>query len=349
MASRPFVTVIMPVRNEEDFIAESLGAVLAQDYPAARMEILVTDGMSTDRTREIVRDLAARHPEHAVRLLDNPRRIVATGLNLAMRVARGEVIARVDGHCRIARDYLSRCVAHLERGDVEGVGGPINTVASTVCGQAIAAAMSSPFGVGDSAFRTVKDRTLLVDTVAFPAYTRRAIQLAGDYDEALVRNQDDEYNYRLRKLGGRILLAADVRSDYHSRTSLPALARQYFQYGYYKVLVMRKHIRQMRARQFVPSAFVSAILVTAIGSPFGGVARAALLAVLGMYGVATVAASLASARHGRWHLLGWLLMAFPVLHIAYGLGFMAGLARYASSWPCPTNPAHGSDASGSAA
>jgi glycosyltransferase involved in cell wall biosynthesis len=245
----PLVSVIMPVRNEADFLAESLGAVLTQDYLPDRMEVLIADGMSTDGTRDIVSDLATRYPRCPITVLDNPGRIVATGLNAALRVARGEIIIRIDGHCRIASDYVSRCVDHLRRDEVDGVGGSINTVAGTAVGRAIAGAMSSPFGVGGSAFRTIKGRTMLVDTVPFPAYSRHAIDMAGPFDEELVRNQDDEYNYRLRKLGARILLAADIKSDYYSRTSLGSLWRQYFQYGYYKVRVMRKHVRQMQVRQ----------------------------------------------------------------------------------------------------
>jgi len=145
-------------------------------------------------------DTAGKHPGHAVRLLDNPGRIVATGLNAALRSARGDIIVRTDGHCRIAKDYISRCVDHLNRDSADGVGGSINTIASTPGGRAIAAVMSSPFGVGGSSFRTVKERTMLVDTVPFPAYTRRAIEMAGPFDEELVRNQDDEYNYRSRQL-----------------------------------------------------------------------------------------------------------------------------------------------------
>ena len=254
---RPFVSVIMPVRNEADFLAESLGAVLSQDYRSDRMEVLVADGMSTDGTRQIVADLAAQHPQHSVRVVDNPGRIVAKGLNAALDAAKGDVVVRIDGHCRIAHDYITRCVDHICRDDVDGVGGSINTIATTPVGQAIAAVMSSPFGVGGSAFRTVVDKTMLVDTVPFPAYTRRAIDIAGPFDEDLVRNQDDEYNYRLRKLGARILLASDVRSDYYSRTSLRSLWRQYYQYGFYKVRVMQKHVLQMQglhpnAKEFLP-------------------------------------------------------------------------------------------------
>ena len=218
------MTVVLPVRNEADFIERSLGAVLSQDYPADLVDIVVADGSSDDGTPEIVTRLMKQHPR--VRLINNPERIVATGLNRAMAQTLGDVVVRVDGHCEIASDYISRCIDHLRSG-ADGVGGPIQTIGQTPLAQVIATAMSSKFGVGDSAFRTLTDRSLFADTVPFPAYTRAIIDKAGAYDTELVRNQDDEYNYRLRKMGARLLLAADVRSRYYSRGSLKSLWRQY--------------------------------------------------------------------------------------------------------------------------
>jgi len=325
----PFVSIIMPVRNEADFLPESLGAVLSQDYPRDRMEVFVVDGMSTDLTRDIVAEMAARHPRHSVKVVGNPGRIVATGLNAALALARGEVIVRVDGHCRIAEDYVSRCVEHICRDDVDGVGGSINTVATTAIGRVIAAAMSSRFGVGNSAFRTTVGTTMLVDTVPFPAYTRRAIDIAGPYDEELVRNQDDEYNYRLRKLGARLLLASDVRSDYYSRASFRSLWRQYFQYGFFKVRVMQKHVTQMQVRHFIPLAFVLFLF----SGPLLGAAGSSLfrlwLLVVAIYGAAMLFASAAAARRLGWSRAWLLPIAFAVLHTSYGLGFLVGLVRFA--------------------
>ena len=226
----PFVTVVMPVRNEANYIARSLTSVIEQDYPAERMEIIVADGMSTDSTREIVKLFQARVAN--IRLIDNPGKIAPTGLNRATESAQGEIIARVDGHCEIAPDYLRRAIEHLQTEQVDGVGGPIETIGETATAQVIAAAMSSAFGVGDSAFRTVKDKTMLNSTIAFPVYTRAIIDRAGAYDEEMVRNQDDEYNCRLRKLGAKLLLASDVRSKYYSRGTMRKLFKQYYQYGY---------------------------------------------------------------------------------------------------------------------
>ena len=241
-----FVSVLMPVRNEGSFIARSVGSVLAQDYPPDRMEVLIADGMSTDGTRAIVAQLAAG--DSRVRLVDKPEGIVATGLNRAMRIARGDLIVRVDGHCEIARDYVSRCVAHLEDGSVQGVGGPLETIGQTPLAAAIAAAMSSRFGVGGSAFRTVRDRSMLTDTVAFPGYTRAVMTSAGPFDEELSAIRTTN-TIRLRKMGARILLAHDVHAAITAELVRLAVANTCSTGTGGGVL--QKHPRQMQPRQFV--------------------------------------------------------------------------------------------------
>jgi succinoglycan biosynthesis protein ExoA len=328
----PPVTIIMPVRNEADFITASLQAVFHQDYPPERLQILVVDGMSDDSTREIILQTVVQYPHVAMKLLDNPGRIVPKALNIALHEATGDIIVRVDGHCEIAPDYVRCCVAHLQNGKAAGVGGPIETISHTPPGQAIALAMSSPFGVGSSAFRTVKNKTLFVDTVAFPAYLRVAIDQAGPFDEELVRNQDDEYNFRLRSLGYHILLAPDVRSRYHSRASLPKLWRQYYQYGYYKVRVMQKHPRQMSRRQFVPPLFVAVVISGAVFAPFSMPVRILWLLVAGLYTTANLTASLFIAHHHGWQHLWRLPLAFATLHLSYGFGFWHGLIAFRQRW-----------------
>lgn len=328
----PLVSVLMPIRNEADFIQHSLGAVLAQDYPADCMEVLVADGMSTDRTRMIVEQLAKKHPNVSLKIVDNPGKIVATGLNIALRQARGEIIVRVDGHCEIAPDYVRRCVLHLLSGSVDGVGGSMETIGETPLAKAIAIAMSSMFGVGDSAFRTIIGRTMLVDSVPFPGYTRAVMERAGLYDEELVRNQDDEYNYRLRKLGAKILLAADVTSRYYSRSSLQSLWRQYFQYGFFKVRVLQKHPLQMRPRQFVPLLFVISLLAAVTLSVFSSVGFCFLAFVLASYLLVNLTASAWTANKSGWQYFPKLPLIFAILHCSYGFGFLVGLLHFANRW-----------------
>ena len=192
--------------------------------------------------------------------------------------------------------------------------------------------MSSQFGVGNSAFRTLSGRTILADTVPFPAYTRSIIERVGLYDEELVRNQDDEYNYRIRDIGGKILLADNVRSKYYSRGSLSKLWKQYFQYGFYKIRVLQKHPRQMSLRQFIPPLFVAALifsLILTLLSPGGWIA---LLFVGGSYLLANLTASLITASRKGWRHIVVLPLTFAVLHLSYGLGFLTGLFHFWNRW-----------------
>jgi len=322
----------MPIRNEAGFIRRSLGAVLAQDYPKEQLQIVVADGMSTDGTRAIVEQLTCEHAQ--LSLIDNPAGIVATGLNAALAHATAEIVVRVDGHCEIAHDYVSRCVEHIQTDRVEAVGGPVETIGESYVARAIAMAMSSPFGVGGSAFRRPASRTQFADTVPFPAYTRSLIDRVGLFDEELVRNQDDEYNYRLRKLGTKVLLASDVRSRYYSRATLRSLAGQYFQYGFWKVRVMQKHPRQMQPRQFMPPAFVVALIVSLLFAAFVPQARPLLVFGVAIYAaVGLLAAVLArTSRKNNWTLMPLLPVAFLVMHFSYGSGFLAGLGKFWNRW-----------------
>ena len=333
MLKKPSITVIMPIRNEEGYISNALQAVLQQDYPLEQMQILVVNGMSTDQTRPIVKNFQEKFPN--IELIDNPGRIVPIGLNIAIQKAKGDILVRVDGHCIIAPDYVSNCVKHLEQESVAGVGGPMETIGETYLAQGIAIAMSSDFGVGGSAFRT-KQRRMYVETVAFPAYPREVVERAGLFDEEMVRNQDDEYNYRLLQLGEKLLLSPDVRSRYYSRSSFKSLWRQYFQYGYWKVRVMQKHPRQLRARQFVPPLFVAGLALLILLALFRLEGLYLLGMVVGAYLLANLSAAvLTSARRG-WSYLPVLPLAFAILHVAYGAGFLVGLVKFANRWKLST-------------
>lgn len=344
----PAVSVVLPIRNEAAYIERALRSVLAQDYPADRLEVLVADGRSTDRTRDIVLALARaaeRHPPDAaasphVSLIDNPGAIVPTGLNAALAVASGDVIVRVDGHCEVPPDFVRRAVAHLVLDDVDCVGGLLDTIGDTPEAQVIAAAMSASFGVGGSAFRSGAAISTLTDTVAFPAFTRQALTRAGRFDEELVRNQDDEYSYRLRRAGGRILLATDMRARYYSRGTRRSLWRQCLQYGLYKVRVLQKHPRQMRARQFVPALFVVSLVLSAALASFWRASWPLFALVLGAYVAAALIASGREARRrGAWRWLVALPPVFATMHVAYGVGFLLGLVAFLRRWRTVGQPA----------
>lgn len=326
----PLVSILIPIRNETHYIEKCLEAVLKQDYPNELVEILIADGMSDDGTRDLLK--AFQINESRVKVFDNPGKIVAIGLNLLTHNANGEILVRVDGHCEIAPDYISRCVHHLQTNIVDGVGGPMHSIGEDDISQTIALAMSSKFGVGGSSFRTEVGQTKLVDTIPFPAYTRAIVEKVGPYDEELLRNQDDEYNYRIREAGGKILMAEDIRSIYYTRGSLRNLWLQYYQYGYYKVRVFQMHPKQMRPRQFIPPLFVLSLIIATLLTlmkPWGWLL---LIFIAGIYLITNFAVSFLTAhRHGD-NFLWRLPLAFATLHISYGLGFLFGLIKFYNRW-----------------
>ena len=330
MSNQHFISILIPVRNEVRYIPRCLQAVADQDYPSDCIEVLVADGMSNDGTCEFLQDWASQAANRFV--FQNPGKIVPTGMNILVPKAKGDVLIRVDGHCVIAPDYVSNCVRHLQEGGVDGVGGPMHSIGEDLVSEVTALAMSSKFGVGNSSFRTESGVTKLADTVPFPAYKRAIIEKVGLYDEELVRNQDDEYNYRIREAGGKILLAEDVKSEYYSRGSLKKLWKQYFQYGFWKVRVLQKHPRQMSLRQFVPLAFVLALILTLLLSFLVSWGWLALIILLLAYFAANLAASIVSASGQGIKKLLLLQLAFAIIHFSYGLGFLVGLFKFWNRW-----------------
>ncbi len=327
---RPFVSVIMPVRNEGDFIQRSLGAVLAQDYPHDRLEVLVADGRSNDDTRAWVQAGAASG-DFPVTLVDNPGLFVPHGFNRALSKAQGSIIVRVDGHTLIAPDYVTRCVETLERTDADNVGGRMNAIGRGAFGEAVALATSSPFGVGGARFH-YSTREEWVDTVYMGAWRRETFERIGCFDEELVRNQDDEFNYRLRAQGGKILLNPQIRSEYYNRSTFRSLLRQYYQYGLYKVRVMQKHPQQMRPRQLVPLALVLFMIAGGLLALVWAAFRPFWAAGLAAYGAAVLAASMVVSARAGWRHFLLLPVVFVSLHLSYGLGFLRGLSRFRNRW-----------------
>ncbi|MGH9692981.1 MAG: glycosyltransferase family 2 protein, partial [Bryobacteraceae bacterium] len=343
----PFVSVILAIRNEAGFIERTLTAILEQDFPRERMEVLIADGESTDSTRAVIASLAARSGAPAVAILDNPGRFVSPGLNAALARARGDIVVRIDGHTIVERDYVRECVSALLRTGADNVGGRMDPVGQNSLGKAVALATSSPFGVGGARFHYSTEEEW-VDTVYLGAWPRAIFDTLGGFDEEQIRNQDDEFNYRLRERGGRVLLTPRIRSRYFNRGTLGSLWRQYYQYGFWKVRVMQKHPRQMQARQFVPAVFVSGWVVLLAGSVFATPARYLLAgaAILYLGASATAAASVAGKKAPR--LAPLVMLSFGVLHFAYGAGFLAGLIRFRGRWRKTTAQplaAHGSGSS----
>jgi glycosyltransferase involved in cell wall biosynthesis len=311
--------VLVPVRNEAGFIGRCLAALAAQSYPRDRFEVILIDGESTDETLA-----EATGVPDAV--LSNPGRTTASGLNLGLTKARGEVIVKVDGHTRVDSGFIAANVAALRESGADATGGPIRTIGQGPIGRAIALAMSSPFGVGDTAFRHSQHEQW-TDTVPFGAYRREVFQRIGGFAEDIDRGEDDEFNYRLRKHGGRILMTPRVSADYYARSTYPGLIRQYWGYGLAKVAVLQRHPERLRLRHLVPPAFV----LTLAGSSALSLVMPRLLRLTGLatavYLAASTIASLRIASRGHWRELPFLPAAFASIHLAAGVGMIAGCLR----------------------
>ena len=334
----PFVTVIMPIRNEERFIERSLGAVLAQDYFADCYEVLVVDGMSTDRTREVVRAAAG---DRNVTILDNPGKIAPAALNVGIGHAVGEIIVRVDGHTEIAPDYIRKSVDALERTGAECVGGRMDPVGQTSFGRAVALATGNRFSLGGSRFHYATEEQE-TDSVYMGTYAKQVFSRVGLFDEELVRNQDDEFNYRLRSAGGRVMLVPGIRSTYYNRATPGGLWRQYFQYGLWKVRVIQKLPGQVRLRHLVPSGFVSSLLIAAVLSAVWVESAFALAALAALYVLFVTLIALSAAGVRSIGLAAQTALAIAIMHVGYGVGFIVGFVRFAGRWRLRRQSAAGS-------
>ena len=322
------VSVLVVVRNEEQYIEQCLVSILNQTFDPKRYEIIVVDGMSTDRTREIVERLINEHQDHQIRLLDNPQKILAPGWNIGIRESKGQIIIRIDGHGSIGRDFISKSVCVLrEHPDAWVAGGYCKTVSSGYVGNVIAAAMSSPVGVGNAMFR-LGNYEGYVDTIATGAYWRWVYDKIGMYDEELVRTEDDDLNRRIICAGGKIWLSKSIMSTYYSRSSLRKLWRQYFQYGFWRSRTIQKHRRPAVLRQVLPLLFVSSLVVLGLAGVFCKIALWLLGIEVAIYALGLLYGALDVGRKAGWKYALLAPIVFAILHFAYGLGSLWGIVRF---------------------
>jgi cellulose synthase/poly-beta-1,6-N-acetylglucosamine synthase-like glycosyltransferase len=325
----PLVSVIVPCYNEQNTIRLLLDALYAQDYPRSEMEVIIADGLSTDHTRAQIAAFQAEHIDLRVRVVDNLNRTIPSGLNTAIRASNGQVIVRLDAHSMPRQDYVRRCVANLEQGLGENVGGvwEIQPGGEGWIARAIAAAAAHPLGVGDALYRTGA-AARVVDTVPFGAFHRELIQKIGLFDETLLSNEDYEFNTRIRASGGIVWLDPAIRTVYFARASLSSLARQYSRYGYWKVQMLRRYPGSLRWRQALPPLFMLSLVGLALLGllwPWAwwllGLEGALYLAVLILSGVQIAVRQKDAA----------LFLAAPpaivVMHFAWGSAFLWGLFK----------------------
>lgn len=319
-----FVSIVVPVYNEEAYMEAMLESIYANNVPESTYEVIVIDGMSTDGTRDIVKRFMKDHPN--LSLLDNPNKTVPYAMNIGIRAAKGEVIIRVDGHAEVAPEFIRTCLEELEaHPECACVGGYIENVNENDIAEAVALAMTSPFGVGNAMYRFGTYEGY-VDTLLFGAYRREVFDDIGLFDEVLTRNQDDDLNYRLTKAGYKIWLSKRISSKYYVRGSFPKLYRQFKQYGYWKVYVNRKHRTVTTLRQLAPIALVLAFIFLGVAALFSDFGKMAFTALLFVYLGTGVAATLAKTREPATFLR--VLAAFITMHFAYGFGYLEGLIEF---------------------
>jgi len=323
------VSVIVPCYNEERTIGLLLDAVYRQTFPREQTEVILADGMSTDGTREEVARFQREHTGLRVRLVDNPKRNIPSGLNRAIEAAQGEYLVRLDAHSVPAEDYVARCLEALQAGKGENVGGiwQIRPGAKTWIARSIAVAAAHPMGVGDALYRYTSEAAY-VDTVPFGAFRRETLQKVGLFDETLLTNEDYELNTRIRKNGGRVWLDPRIQSAYFARSSLGALARQYWRYGYWKWRMLRRYPETLRWRQALPPVFVIGLLGLLLLSLVWQPARILLGFTLCAYVFVLFLGSLSPAwKRKDAALLAGVPLAIACMHLSWGSGLIFSLMR----------------------
>jgi succinoglycan biosynthesis protein ExoA len=325
----PSVSIIVPCYNEQDTIYTLLEAIYAQTYPRADLEVVISDGMSTDGTRSQITDFSDSHPDLHIAVADNHIRNIPAALNCALREVQGEIIVRLDAHSMPYPDYVQRSVADLEAGLGQNVGGvwEIHPGSQTWEAQSIAAAAAHPLGVGDAFYRHT-GKAGAVDTVPFGAFKRELLALIGFYDESLLTNEDYEYNARIRKSGGKVWLDPAIRSIYFARSTFAELAKQYTRYGFWKWRMLRRYPETLRWRQALPPIFTLSLIVGAALAIFLPFFRLLLAMEVSIYLVALATAGIRVAIVQKKVLLAFgLPLAITTMHIAWGAGFLWSMIK----------------------
>ncbi|HLA06518.1 MAG TPA: glycosyltransferase family 2 protein [Anaerolineales bacterium] len=320
----PRVSIIIPCYNEQNTIRPLLEALREQTFPLAEMEVIVSDGMSTDGTRAAIAGFQKDFPDLNVSVVENARRSIPSAVNRAIKSSRGDIIVRLDAHSRPYPDYVEKCVkAHEEnRGDNVGGVWEIHPGAQTWMARSIAVAAAHPLGVGDALYRHTK-QAAEVDTVPFGSFNRTLIDRVGFFDETLLTNEDYEFNARVRKAGGRIWLDPSIRSIYFARSTLLELARQYWRYGYWKWRMLRRYPDTLRWRQALPPLFVLSLMGLAVLSVFFPLSAYLLAGELLIYLFVFILAGIRAAlRLGASFLVIGLPLAIPVMHLTWGCGLI---------------------------
>lgn len=326
---KPFISIIIPCYNEVNFIKKFLQNIVDQDYPREKVEVFLVDGISNDGTREEIATFIKSYSY--IHLLDNEKRYVPFALNKGILNSSGEVIIRMDVHAEYPSDYFSTLVESLYQLKADNVGGSWITLPgnSAIKSLAIASALSSPFGVGNAYYRLNIKTIRQVDTVPFGCYRKSVFDRIGLFDEDLLRNQDDGFNAKLTKSGGKIFLIPDIKIRYYARTSIKSIVKMFYQYGLFKPLGNKKAGRPATLRQFVPPLFVLFLIFCGIGTLFTNSALLVGIPGLAFYLLINLIFTFSiSIKHSQPRLIFYMPWIFFILHISYGFGYLHGIVRF---------------------
>lgn len=327
----PEISIIIPCYNEEKTITQVLSAILAQSIDINTCEVVIADGMSSDKTRDTIAEFSTSHNELSIRVVDNPKRNIPSALNTALNSSKGQYIVRLDAHCVPERTYIERCITHLKNNTADNIGGVwiIEPGDTTHVAKAIAIAASNSIGTGNAAYRMAGSLAGFVDTVPFGSFRRELFDNIGCYDEKLLSNEDYDFNVRIRKAGGRIYLDPKIQCIYYARTNLKSLAKQYWRYGFWKVKMLRKYPDSIRWRQALPPLFLLALTALFCISIFLPVFFFLLGGVVLIYCV-TVAFSVGKDKRSKelaFREKLFTMAAIMTMHFSWGSGFLVSLMQ----------------------
>jgi glycosyltransferase involved in cell wall biosynthesis len=326
-----FVSILIPCLNEEKFIAKCLDSIIANDYPKNCIEVLIIDGMSKDKTRQILNDYIQNY--EFIKILDNPKKITPVALNIGIKHAKGKIIMWMCAHATYEKDYISKCVKYLYEYKADNVGGKMVTLpkSDTFIGRAIVLALSHKFGVGGAVFRTGSKDPKWVDTVFCGCYRREIFDKIGLYNEALSSTQDMEFNIRLKKAGGKILLHPEIVSYYYTRSDLKSFNKNNFRNGVWITYPMKFASQPVRFRHLVPLMFVLSLMGSLVLTFFLHFFLWIFLFIIGSHLLVNAYFSIRIALKENLKYLFIMPLIFAMLHVVYGLGSLWGLLKAVSS------------------
>ena len=328
MLNSPFVTIILPCRNEEKFIGPCLDSIIANDYPKNNLEILVIDGMSDDKTREILKDYSQKY--NFIKIIDNPKKFIPLALNIGVKNAKGEFIVRMDAHSVYNKNYISKCIKYLKEYEVDNVGGIWKIMPSekTLINKAIVLASSSFFGAGNAHYRTGYSKGLkFVDTVFGGCYKKDVFKKIGLYNENLVRSEDMEFNLRLKKAGGKILLVPEIVTRYYPKSTLKEFFKHNFLDGIWTIYPLKFGL-SLKLRHYIPFVFIFSLIVPLTLSVFFKPMIYLFLFIIGLYLFTSLFFSISIAiKEKNFGFVFLLPLAFACRHFGYGLGSLIGFIK----------------------